>query len=516
MFDSIVNTIKNGDYPQAIIRTRIILSIYQTNIMKFQDVEEHKKLELFNLTGEKLIDEKLLSHQLQIMEELYDLLIKTYQLENKIEKFPKDELLSLQDYDKYITKVIDAKRDKKVIESIKKFDRDLLNTDEWDYNDQMSDKLKTLVEAAKTQDVSYISKLSDLLQAIEDEVPQILLVGESGVGKTMLAKIIHSISNRSEKGYEAISCGDFRGESILNQKLFGWEKESHNTATKENKGLIEKLKGGILFLDEIDRMPDDARDAIITFVETKRFQRLGADQFTDADVHLIFGTNKDLKKLILEEKFESDFYYRISKFVMTIPPLRDRKGDIDLILDSSLVNYNKKFSSQISITAEAKILLKSYPWYGNFRVLEDYLNLIFRKAKNSKEKYVTPDLIKKYPPDMLSSEITIEYKNLFQNLEKTLDEMFFYWYTSVYPKQTLEETEGAEQKNKDGFLQQLVTPILANIYNKLDLTDFEMQQKIKNKKAREIIGIGGLPSGKDQSSIDKALETYGKLVEQIK
>ena len=94
--------------------------------------------------------------------------------------------------------------------------------------------------------------------------------------------------------------------------------------------------------------------------------------------------------------------------------------------------------------------------------------------------------------------------------------MFFYWYTSVYPKQTQEENEEAEQKNKDGFLQQLVNPILAKIYNNLDLIDFEMKQKLKNQKAREIIGIGGLPSGKDPSSIDKALETYKKLIEQIK
>lgn len=519
MFDQIIDSIKRGDYNESIIRMRFYVHLYEINMEKF-NFEGDGALELFNLGGTKKIDKTLCKHQQNISKQLFNFLIKTYQIDNLVEKFSIDEIttkiLQSSNLNIYFTNIIDRKRDEKVIKKIKEFDREMLNADGYYYDDQISEKLKTLVDEVKTKDANYISQLSDLLQAMEDDESHILLVGESGVGKSMLAKTIHSLSNRSTKGFAEVNCGEYSSEDRLNQKLFGWEKGSHNTAFEKKEGLIQEIDGGILFLDEIDRMPEGSRDAFITFVETKKFQRLGADEYTVADVHFLFGTNKDLKKLVKNDLFEGDFYNRIGNNVITIPPLRERRNDIDLIVEYCLKKYNNRYSTQIIVNPDALWLLKSYPWYGNFRVLEGYLKKIFRKCKFKREAFVTPYLINTYPPDMLSGEMTQDYKNLFQDFEKTLKEMFFHWYTSVYPKQKLEGNEEADQKNKDGFLQQLVTPILANIYENLDLNDFEMKQKIKNQKAREIIGIGGLPSGQDPSSIDKALETYKKLIEQIK
>ena len=205
-----------------------------------------------------------------------------------------------------------------------------------------------------------------------------LIRGETGVGKEVLARYIHKISNRKDKPFIVVDCTTIP-EHLFESELFGYEKGAFTGATQRKMGLVELANKGTLFLDEIGDMPLSVQAKLLRFVETKRFRRVGGLKDVEVDVRIISATNKNLERLISEGKFREDLYYRINIVELEIPPLRERREDIPLLVEFFL----KKFGKKISEKALNELI--NYSWEGNVRELK---NIIERAAILSNSEYI--------------------------------------------------------------------------------------------------------------------------------
>lgn len=197
--------------------------------------------------------------------------------------------------------------------------------------------------------------------------------GETGVGKEIFAKALWKTSRRWNGPFVAINCSAVPSE-LLEAELFGYEKGAFTGAISSKEGLIESAKGGVLFLDEMGDLPLHLQPKLLRVLQEKRVRRLGGTKEIHCDFRLISATNKDLKRLVKEGKFREDLYYRISTAEIYIPPLRERKDDIPLLVDCILQNISRETNKRIIGYTEGflkKVL--SYNWPGNVRELENSL-----------------------------------------------------------------------------------------------------------------------------------------------
>ncbi len=203
------------------------------------------------------------------------------------------------------------------------------------------------------------------------DVKVVLVEGESGVGKELIARAIHTEGRRSNKPFIAINCASLP-ENLLESELFGYEKGAFTDAKSSKEGLIEFADGGVLFLDEIGDMPMSLQAKLLRFLEDRTVRRLGGLEDIKLDVQLIAATNKNLKKLVKEEKFREDLYYRIKVVPIYVPPLRERKDDILELATFFINQFNKEFKKNIkSFSPIAKKMILLYDWPGNVRELKN-------------------------------------------------------------------------------------------------------------------------------------------------
>lgn len=201
----------------------------------------------------------------------------------------------------------------------------------------------------------------------------VLLQGESGSGKELFARLIHNLSPRSGKSIIAVNCGALP-ESLLESELFGHEKGAFTGATMKRIGRFEEADGGTIFLDEIGEFSLPVQVKLLRFLQEREFQRLGGNQTIRSDVRIISATNHDLKSLVREGLFREDLFYRLNVVTMTIPPLRERKEDIPLLLDHFMRRFATENSKNITgISSEARDLLLKYDYPGNVRELENII-----------------------------------------------------------------------------------------------------------------------------------------------
>lgn len=199
----------------------------------------------------------------------------------------------------------------------------------------------------------------------------ILIYGESGVGKEVFARAIHSFSSRKEKQLVSVNCGAIP-EGILESELFGHKKGSFTGAVESRKGYFEIADGGTLFLDEIGEMPLRTQVKLLRAIETQEFMKIGAETVTSVDVRIIAATNKDLQKEVDAGKFREDLYFRLKAVTLSIPSLRKRKGDIEELAYFFITRYSE--ANKIippRLTEDALELLKEYSWPGNIRELKN-------------------------------------------------------------------------------------------------------------------------------------------------
>jgi len=220
-------------------------------------------------------------------------------------------------------------------------------------------------------------KLKILLQnvdKIKNNPVTVLITGESGTGKEVLARYIHFTSNRKEGKFVTINCASL-SESLLLSELFGHEKGAYTGAIERQFGKFEIADKGTLFLDEIGDMSPDIQAKLLRVIEESSFERVGGTKSIYVDVRIIAATNKDLTKLIEQEKFREDLFYRINVLDFHLPPLRSRKEDIPLLARYFIKKYNSKYNKKVSgFTGEVLESLKRYEWPGNIRELENVVN----------------------------------------------------------------------------------------------------------------------------------------------
>ncbi len=214
-----------------------------------------------------------------------------------------------------------------------------------------------------------MQKLAALIHKVAVTDATVLLLGESGTGKELIAKAIHNLSNRREQPYLAQFCGSIP-DTLLESELFGYKRGAFTGANADKKGLFEVAHEGTFFLDEIADISIALQAKLLRVLQNKEIIRLGDTHVIKVDVRVITATNKDLKQLTKEGKFREDLFYRLNVFPIKIPPLRERKGDIPLLVDYFLKKFSDK---QIHIDSSTLKILESYFWPGNVRQLENVI-----------------------------------------------------------------------------------------------------------------------------------------------
>ena len=218
-----------------------------------------------------------------------------------------------------------------------------------------------------------IQKIIQLIAQVAATKATVLIQGESGTGKEVVARAIHYQSDRSRKPFVVINCAAIPG-NLLESELFGHEKGAFTGAIKTKKGRLELADQGTLFLDEIGEMPRELQVKILRMLEEQKFQRVGGTEDVEVDNRIIAATNKDLKQAVEAGSFRDDLYYRLNVFALSIPPLRERREDIPLLISHFLKKHREVFKSRaVGVSDGALKILTDYSWPGNVRELENTL-----------------------------------------------------------------------------------------------------------------------------------------------
>ena len=227
-----------------------------------------------------------------------------------------------------------------------------------------------------------INDLVDVVMQISTADITVLIYGESGVGKEVFARAIHNSSRRANKDLISVNCGAIP-EGILESELFGHKKGAFTGAFEGRKGYFEIADGGTLFLDEIAEMPLTTQVKVLRAIEFKEFMRIGAETVTKVDVRIIAATNKDLQQEVNSKKFREDLFFRLKAVSLNIPPLRNRKGDIPLLVNHFLENYTSTNKIALpKISDDAMNILLDYNWPGNVRELKNALETAVALNRN--------------------------------------------------------------------------------------------------------------------------------------
>jgi DNA-binding NtrC family response regulator len=199
----------------------------------------------------------------------------------------------------------------------------------------------------------------------------VLITGESGVGKEVFSKIIHSLSSRKHNDFIAVNCGAIP-EGTINSELFGHEKGAFTGAVGERKGYFETVNGGTIFLDEIGEMPLDTQAFLLRLLENGEYLRVGSSKVEKTDVRIIAATNVDLQDRVRNGKFREDLYYRLNTVPIRVPALHERREDIGLLFRKFAYDFAEKYRMDaVRLDAQAELILESYRWPGNIRELKN-------------------------------------------------------------------------------------------------------------------------------------------------
>jgi PAS domain S-box-containing protein len=206
------------------------------------------------------------------------------------------------------------------------------------------------------------------------------ITGETGTGKELVANAIHNESRRGGKPFVAINCGALP-EGILESELFGHVKGSFTGAVRDKKGRFELADGGTLFLDEVADLPRPVQARLLRVLQEGTFERVGGEKTVSANVRVISATNRDLRQEVRKGAFREDLYYRINVVPIELPPLRERKGDVPMLVEHLLRRAREEGQETPGISSEALAVLKAYPWPGNVRELQSTLRYALVQAR---------------------------------------------------------------------------------------------------------------------------------------
>ncbi len=239
-----------------------------------------------------------------------------------------------------------------------------------EYYNLLSAQVDSPISGIITRDPALI-KVCRNVEKVASSDASVILLGDSGTGKEVLAKALHLLSARKNKRFIAINCAAIP-ETLLESELFGYEKGAYTGAAKQTLGKIELANGGTFFLDEVSDLPIALQAKLLRFLQERVIERIGGREEIPVDVRVVCATHQNLQTLIEMNKFRKDLYYRLSEIVITIPPLRDRLGDATLLAH----HFKNKFCAQnkispLNFSQESLSVIENYQWPGNIREMEN-------------------------------------------------------------------------------------------------------------------------------------------------
>jgi len=316
----------------------------------------------------------------------------------------------------------------------------------------------------------------ELVEKVAGVDSTVLIQGESGVGKGVIASKIHKLSKRKDGPFITINCGAIP-DNLLESELFGYEGGAFTGAKKEGKkGLIELANGGTIFFDEISELPLNLQVKLLYVIQEKKLIRVGSSSYINVDIRIIAATNRDLQQLVKEKKFREDLFYRLNVVPIIIPPLKHRKEDIPILLDYYLKFFSEKYGLQKKLTPDAIEILCSYNWPGNVRELE---NLIERLIVTIEAFEILPVHLPEYifhhdkdAENVFVLEIC-PLKKATEEVERQLIKKAFARYKNTY---RMAEILGVNQStvvrkmHQYGILNEVNSTISNNYFNELNKT----------------------------------------------
>ena len=264
-----------------------------------------------------------------------------------------------------------------------------------------------------------ILEIYKIIYKISPKDINVLITGESGSGKEVIAKTIHKLSKRAKNPFIAVNCAAIP-ENLFESEFFGHTKGAFTGAISSRKGKFELANKGTLFLDEVGEIPIHLQGKLLRVLQERVIEPVGSEKLVNVDVRIISATNKNLKEMVKRGKFREDLFFRLNVIEINLPPLRERKEDIPVFIDYFLEKFS---SSQIKISPEAKDLLLKYSYPGNIRELE---NIIYRAVALCSDNIITPDDLPdeiKYGDEIYDEPlpgISIDLNEEVEKLEKKL------------------------------------------------------------------------------------------------
>lgn len=313
------------------------------------------------------------------------------------------------------------------LELLKKY---LDNTRSASDEEQLKNKKKMIWKSSK------MKAIFNLVRVVAPTDSSVMISGETGTGKSMLARYIHEQSRRSDKAFVEINCAAIP-ESLIESELFGYESGAFTGASqKGKKGLMEIADGGTLFLDEIGDMPLSLQAKLLQCLQNRSFTRVGGEKRINVDIRLITATNMDLEKMVQEGNFRNELYYRINVVPINLPRLSERREDFQMIVDVSMDRFTQRYDKEVVLSREARQIMEEYSWPGNIRELE---NTVERLVVTNRKGVILPaDLPSKitaennkYSGGVMIDDI-IPLKKATEEIEKQLISAAYSRYGSSY------------------------------------------------------------------------------------
>ncbi|MEQ8217788.1 MAG: sigma-54 dependent transcriptional regulator [Arenibacter sp.] len=267
-----------------------------------------------------------------------------------------------------------------------------------------------------------IKKVTDIIDRVKDNKATVLINGESGTGKELVARSVHYMGKFSRAPFVAVNCGAIP-ESLLEAELFGYAKGAFTGANENRNGFFQAADKGTLFLDEIGNASLSVQSKLLRALQEKEVVKVGSQKIEKIDIRIIAATNSNLYSQVQKKMFREDLYYRLTVVEINVPPLRERKEDIPLLVDKFLLKYGVEYKDRlVTIAPEALELLERYPWPGNIRELENVIQRAVIMCDKRIEIDNLPDNLKykiDFPEDNLLPLREVEKKYILKVLEAT-------------------------------------------------------------------------------------------------